>query len=217
MILLYILLFILALLLVCLISNIVVEVNFGDDFSAKVKFLFFKFKFPQEKVNKPLKKQKKVTEQIEQTEKTQKKSYIKRLIEEKGLVSAVSELLSIVKSILSEFGKISKHIRIKRFNLFVCVSSDDPATTAIEYGTLCSVVFPALRYIEENTKLDRKHTKVSVNSDFETASPKFQFNAKIKLRVIFAVLFALKVLFKIIKLKMNDVKQDVKKQSINKN
>ena len=218
MILLYVLLSLLALILLILVSNIVVEASYDDNFKANIRFWFIKFSVPSDKVKKSPSTKKKVIEETKTEENKPKKGYIKKLIEEKGFAAAIGELFSIVKSVLVEFGNLSKHIRISRLNLLVSVASDDPAVTAIEYGTLCSVVFPILRFIEVNTKLNRNKTNVSVVSDFETDKPKFQFNFKIKLRVFFALVFALNVLFKIIKSKMNAMQlQNTNKQTENKN
>ncbi len=206
MVVLYILAAILVVLLLLLLGNISVKVMLDDDFSVVVRYLFFKIKIPQENFKKQHINEKQSDNKT--TEKKPKKNLIKTMIDEKGFVSAVGEIVSLVKSILIEFDKLLNHVRVKDFRLLINVANEDPAVTAIEYGSVCAAVFPVVRIIENKTKLDRKSTKIIVNSDFITGTSDIEFNVKIKLRLIFCVFAAVKVFVQLIKLKIKE--KDVK-------
>lgn len=208
MIALYILSGVLVLCLLLLFSSVSLKALYTTDFLAEVKFWFVKFKFPKDKSNKKPKTQQKE----KQSEK--KQNYISKLIEEKGILSAVNEIADIVKSICSEFGKLLKHIRVNKFSLAINVASDDPAVTAVEYGSICAVVYPMVRLIEANTKFNHKSTKVDVNSDFVSTSPSLDFDVEIKIRLVFILAAALKIFIKLVKNKMNQQKLVSKNKSL---
>lgn len=204
MILLYILLGILALLALILFSSASAEAKIADDFTATVKFWFLKLTFPAKKPKRIKDKPKTDADSKEEKAEEKKPGFIKIMIDEKGVTSAIGELFAVLKSILTEFGRLTKHIRIKRFKFFVNVATDDSALTAVEYGAVCAVVFPAVRFIEDNTKLNRKKTNVFVNSDFVSGKSKIELDAKVKIRVIFLFMFAIKALIQLVKLKLNN-------------
>ncbi len=204
MFLLYILaaLFLLAVLI--LLCNVSVDFAVDDDLSFIIRFLFFKFKFPKTEVTKSHSNKRKT----EKSEDSKKKNLIKTMIKEKGFSTAISEIMSVIKSILAQFDKLLKHVKISNLKLLINVADEDPAITAVEYGAVCAAVFPIVRIIESKTKLDRSSSHVSVNSDFLTGKSQFSLSAKIKFRLIFGVLAALNVLKELVKLKIKE--KDVK-------
>lgn len=206
MLVLYILAALIGIVLLLLFCSVSICAFVDDDFLLSIRFLFFKFNFPNEK-SKHKQKSKK-TKQKEDTLPVEKKNPVKKMIEDKGFVTAVSEIMSIVKSVLNEFDKLLKHVRFRRFNLFINVANQDPALTAVEYGAVCAAVFPVVRIIEAKTQLDRKSTEVLVESDFVTAKSKIKFDVKVKFRLVFGVLAAINVLIQLVKLKLKQ--KDVK-------
>ncbi len=181
--------------LLLLISSVSVFVTNSDKLSVKIGFLFLRFNvYPNNERKKHLNKEK-VTEK-------EKDNAIKRLIAEKGIVSAVGELASIGKIILEKTGKAAKHIRVKKFYFLVTAASHDPAKTAVVYGSLCAIVFPALKGFQNLLKFNDRKTKVSVLSDFNSQSSTIELDIKVKLRLWFIVRLAVGVLFEIIRRKV---------------
>ena len=177
-------------------SSVSVSCRVDDDVNAKIRYLFLTFKIP-----KHSKKRKKKSSDT--PKKQAKPSYIKQLIEQNGLLGAVKELLFIVKTILSRGFKMAHHIRVKRFKTVVTAASDDPARTAVEYGALCSVVFPALSGFQSLMKWNDRKTEVVVNSDFCTDKPTLFIDFKIKLRLFFIVKAGLSVIIALVKRKIS--------------
>lgn len=198
---LYIVLGILLFLALVLFSSISLKVSIDENFSMVLKFWFIKVKIPSDKKSKPKKPKK---ESQKEAENTPKKGYFKQSIEKKGLSATLSEISDVLKIVLSEFDGLLKHFRISDFKLLINVASDDPAKTAIEYGTVCSVVFPLVRLIEVKTKLSRNGTKVTVNSDFTSEKPELKFNLKGKLMVAHILCSGLRLLKILVQLKMDE-------------
>lgn len=195
MIALYIIGAIVLLVFLLLISSVSVFVKYSDELSVKVGFWFFRFNtYPADKSKK--RKSKKIPH------KSKNDNLIMKLIAEKGLVAAISEIASIVKILLVKAGKTAKHIRVKKFYFLVTAASADPAKTAVLYGSLCSVVFPALKGFQEIMKFNDRRTKVLVLSDFNNDSPTVEIDLKLKLRVWFILKAAFGVLIQLIKRKI---------------
>ncbi len=132
---------------------------------------------------------------------------LKKMFADKGTCGAVSELLSIAKAFLKSLGKAVKHLRITRFSLYLSVASDAPAKTAVEYGALCGVVFPALSGAFDRLKWNKTATEVSVKSDFCSNEPSAYISVKAKIRVMFLLCAAASALAAIVRLKLKTAKQ----------
>lgn len=181
--------------LLLLFSSVSVTCRVDDDVKVKIRYLFLTFNLPKHR-------KKKIVSENKSQKKQEKPSYIKQLIEQNGLLGAIKELLFIVKTVLSRGFKMAHHIRVKRFNVVVTAASDDPAKTAVEYGALCSVIFPALSGFQSMMKWNDRKTEVVVNSDFCTDKPTLFVDFKIKLRLFFIIKAGLSMIIAIVKRKM---------------
>ncbi len=179
---LYIVLGIFLLLALILLSSITLKITYSSDFSFVLSYGLIKYKFASK--NKRGKNKAKKKKAQTESKDSKKNGYIKQSIESKGLAATVTELAEIIVTLFSEFGGLLEHLRIKKFKLFLNVASSDPAATAVEYGTVCAVVYPLVRLVEQKTVLSRKGTRVIVNSDFNSQKSELEFELKGKLRVI---------------------------------
>ncbi len=204
MIVLYILAGIALLIVFVLASSISVYLKLSDGFSVKLGFWCFRFDltdYIEKKSN---------AEKQKKAEDTDKKNYIKRLIEQKGLVSALSELLGIAKVIIARLGKLAAKVRIRRFLIKLTVASPDPAKTAFEYGTACALVFPAVNGFQQLFKWNGRKTDVTVDSDFSSDTPTVSLDLKLKLRLGSIVKAGLDILIKLVKIKVKEAMQNQK-------
>ena len=178
-----------------LISSVSVHVSIIEDLRVTVGFWFFRFNvFP---LKSKQFKMKKSTE-------GEKQNYLKKMISEKGFFKTVNELIFIAKVIIKKLGKTAKHIRVKKFFLWIVAASGDPSNTGILFGRLCGIVFPALRGFQSILKWNDRRTKVSITSDFLREKPDFALECKIKLRVYHIVSLGLGVLFELVRRKINN-------------
>lgn len=169
---------IIALLLFC---PVCVELTLRDSFFAKVKFLNITF-FNSEKQEKkaPVEKPQPPAEKRPRPE-----GFFERLKAKKGFAGAVKDLAKFAGDILKRAKSPLSHTHIRHFTLDITVASDNAANTAVEYGAVCSTVYPAVSAVCSLMKVRINH--VNVYSDFERKEPEFYFSASVRLRVIFAL------------------------------
>lgn len=180
-------------LLICLIlfCSVSAQISITDDVTLRLGYLFYSKNIP---LNKPKPKKSKSDVDVKK-----ERSAIKKMIDEKGLRNTVIELIEVVKVLLQKLGSLAKHIRVKRFNLTVIVAAEDPATTGIEYGALCAVVYPFLGVLKNTLKFNEKKANVSLNANFENKQQEFKFSAKLKVKLWFVLIAAVGALLVLVK------------------
>lgn len=160
MIALYIILGILLLIFLILLIPVEIIAHYGDDLTLTLKVLFYrKVLLPQpEKPEKPKmeKKEKKPEDKPKEKkepkeEKEKKSSYLTKLREKKGLSGVLSLLTGLAKIAGSTLKGLFSHLVIRRLDVGIALSSGDAASTAINYGRLCAVVYPAVDVIVSST------------------------------------------------------------------
>lgn len=78
---------------------------------------------------------------------------------------------------------LAKKINFKHFGLDIICGGADAADAAIEYGIVCSTVYPFIGYLETNFKGAEKALSVNICCDFENEAY-FGTEIKAKLRII---------------------------------
>ena len=81
---------------------------------------------------------------------------------------------------------------IKKLNLNVTVAGEDAAQTAITYGSVCSLLYPAVAFLKGITTV--KKDNISLLCDFEKASPEINFFLDGKISYIYLLVAAFKIL-----------------------
>ncbi len=97
------------------------------------------------KLSGKLKIKKRKTKSKSETEKTtkKKKSAFAELREERGFFGMLDLLWRVVKLATGAFCGILRGLIVKKFDFFVTVRGEDASETAVEYGELCAVLYPA--------------------------------------------------------------------------
>ena len=109
-----------------------------------------------------------------------------------GFLEALGELLKLVFGFT---GGVLKGLRLKRFQLYLCVSGDqDAAAGAVLYGRIAAGVYPACG--ELFSLLPCKDKGVTIDLDYGAPAHKIDFSATLSIRPIVIVAQALKLLFK---------------------
>ena len=189
-------LFFFFLLLLC---PVTVHASFEDEFTAKVTYLFFRYKIlPQPEKAEADKEENEDNEQKE--EKQQKndiKSKIKGIIEQKGL----SGFLNIVKEFAAigtgAAKKLFSHIVINDISVNIVVADEDAAQAAIYYGYTCSVVYPAMSLLVNYMKCKQYH--INIAPHFNEKESRVQFKVKAHIQLLFIFSAAIPALLKTIK------------------
>ena len=192
----YIIVAVLILIALILLLPFSLEIAFIEDFKLKVKFLGIPvYKYKEKQVGK-----KKSKEEIEKSG-IKPKSLFSRFKEKYGFFGTVKAFFAFFKEILSVIKPLIPHIKIRKIRLCVLVASSDAATTAIEYGAVCTAAYPILSFLE--TVADIGYKKIDIKSDFENTVPHFSFSGEVR----FSLCYFLATAFKAYKVYKNFIER----------
>ena len=175
-----------------------VFISFKEEFFVKVKFAGVKlFEIPEPSPKKKSKKAKKEQSKVEEkgglaVVDDAKKLFVK-LKEKYGFLGAVKVIFAFLKETLSHIKPYFRHIKIKKIILNLTVASSDAATTAIEYGKVCSAVYPVLSFFDTFEQVYFR--QINVGTDFQSQKPDFNFSLQVKVSIIYFIIMAFKVVF----------------------
>lgn len=161
------------------------HIKFDGDFSAKIKIAGIKAYEPAEEESPSEKAAD--SEKKARTDNNMRKMFGK-LEDRLGFSGAVKEIFSFVKSLLKRLKKQLGHIAVRRLCLNIRVASSDAAQTAVEYGAVCSAVYPALSFLDSVT--DIKIKRINIFSDFNSEKSDFSFSVIIRIKIIFLIILA---------------------------
>lgn len=156
--------------------------DYGDDLFAYVRICGIKIKLAGGKA-----KQKKQKSE-EKPKKRKRENFFKSKIKERGISTAISDFVNFAQGVWGRVGFILSHIAVRDFCLCVRVAGSDAAMTAIEYGAVCSVLYPFLNFLY--TQADFKMKQVDVVADFDGKDSDIRFHIKLKTRPIIPIIAA---------------------------
>ncbi len=182
-----------------------VYMTYDEDFKLDISWLFIKLhilpkkeKTEKEKKEEPPKEPE--TEENPKPEKEKKDNIIVNFYKNQGFSGVIQLLRDTVSAINGMFGSIFKHFIFRELKLYMSVGAGDAAETAILYGKICSVVFPAMGLITSTCKV--KEYDCGVQPNFMEADKTAVFRAVISMRPIFiinaVIVLAFKLLFKVV-------------------
>lgn len=200
----YIICGIIAVIALLLLQSIVLTVDYGDDLTLYVRFLFLKFKLiPQNNKDKKKKKNKKSKAKKDAHE---IKKNVDKSLDIKGFADTFSEYREAIRPIIKALGSFCRRIRIYPLKIRAVLAGKDAADLAIDYGRLCAVFYPSLALLCEQFKIKNKNIYIGV----DYVKPKFELNIYLKLRVrlCFALSLCIKSLWRLVctKLKKSGIK-----------
>jgi hypothetical protein len=191
---LYIILGILLFLFLLTLFNVYIFAVYDNELFLDIKIAFVKIKIlpPKPEKKKPEKKPKKKKKPEEEPKKKKAKKENKAFsyVKQKG----VSGILNIVKRIsklaTGVLKDLFKRITVDKLNVRISVAGETAEDTAVKYGRLCSVFFPALRLITEIVTV--KDYNVNVNPDFSQdgeTSAQGEVEARIRILSLLTIVF----------------------------
>lgn len=183
---------ILAIIFLIVLSPIKIYVSASDTFLVKIRLLFLNLYTFDSSVEKKTEKDIKEKDNI--------KSTIGKITNQNDNYNKIVILIKMLKSILSKFAKLLKHIEVEKFNFNITVAGNDAADTAIKYGNVCSIVYPLSTLLSKCVNF--KPENISVYSNFNDNNTNFNLSFLISVRVIYLISFAVSSVFDIIKLRI---------------
>lgn len=195
MIILWILLGLLGFLFVLTLFSVAVSFSFEEEACLTVRYLFFRFSIlpPKEKEGKPPPKKKPGPAKSTPQKKKEKKNPFMDILREKGLKGILKILQEAAKLLGGSLRKLARHIRLNDFSLEIAVSAEDAAKTALQYGRVCSIVYPATSVLVSAAAC--KRYTVDVRPDFDGRAARIRAAAELKVRVLFVLLMGISLFF----------------------
>lgn len=182
-----------ALILLLLFLPVKVFIGFKEAFEVKIKLFGIKvFEIEpesQEKTDEALDKMSDKNAKKD-TEKKAKKIF-SGLKERLGFTGAVKEVFKLLFDCLTHIKFLLRHIKINKIKLNISVASDDAAKTAIEYGSVCSAVYPVLALLDTVPNIGFK--EINIRSDFEGSECDFSFSLQIGIQIFYVLISAFKI------------------------
>ncbi len=199
MIVLYIFLAIIFFIFLLMICPLYIKFYFTDSLCIKVKLLFFYFTLFPTKVkdnkddsdkndNKSLKEEQKVSKN---------KNKVLSIIKEKGISGFLKILKELVEIVLKSTKKVYNKMHIDYVNLFLIVSDDDAAKTAIRYAEVTSFLGMATSVLLNKVNIEKYNIKVCPG--FNENQSKVNFYAKIHFFPISIIKIAIDTLYEFVK------------------
>ena len=186
MIVLYVLGAIILLLTFVLVLPLKVKLGFLGDFVIKVKFLGITV-YPKTKNSQSEPKSESGTE----TNKPKEKNLFEKLVEKQGFKGAVNELFGFFKLVIVPLKKFLKAIKFRKIKVDLAVAGSDAFETAVNYGAVCSVVYPVLSLFQ--SVANAKYKNIDVRSDFEGGKSNFEFSLELKVSLLVLLIFGFKI------------------------
>lgn len=170
------------------------RISYYEELGLKISYLCFSYTvFPQKE-----KKRKKKAKAVKQKKaKGKKENILKTVYHEKGLQGLLHLLQSLAQIAGGALKSLFRHMRAKKLSLHVSISEEDAAETALAYGKVCAVVYPAFSAL--TGAMQCKKFEVAVIPDFQSDKTKIQGEADIKVRVAILLTTAIQVLIKYMK------------------
>lgn len=126
--------------------------------------------------------------------------WFKKTFKERGIKGVINVLKEFARLAMTFLKPIFKHIRLRRIDLDVTVAYEDAADTAVNYGYICSGVYPALSVLLRVMRCGGY--SVNIRPDFNKKELEFDVFAEISLVPWFVVFGAVHALFDFIVLKI---------------
>ena len=181
---------------ITLISAVKLKIYLSNDGYIVLKYLFFRFKYDiygDTKIKKVKKSGTKKPKENAPKSSKEKEGYFNKIYTEEGVVEGTIKLLSTIKHIVSKILELIAECTVVKLNFDMKVATEDPAQTAICYGGVCAVAYPALGILNGMTNIKKQN--VSIVADYNLKKPEISFIIILKLRVFKAI----KVAFALIK------------------
>ncbi len=115
------------------------------------------------------------------------KDALQKSRDKNGLVGVVQETALSVKMIFFKLGYILKNIHIRKLHITCISGGADAAKTAMEYGQICSILYPLLGYMTSVSPKKIRDVKTNIGCDFEKEKSVFLFDTVVSTRLIYSL------------------------------
>lgn len=197
---------VLLLIFILLVLPLTVDLSYEKEFCYRIKYVGFVLFDSEKRIDinrvKRKKKRKKHTQKPSDKLTDQDDGFLKRTYKQKGFFGTVRYFSELLQMLLKRLWWVVKHLKFRHFVLDLTVATSDAANTALEYGAVCSAVYPVLSFLE--TESNFKNEGININADFDKKQPEFKISFCVTTRLLFWVVGTIAVIFDFIKLQRKE-------------
>lgn len=118
-------------------------------------------------------------------DKEQKTNKFSELKDKYGFTGAVKYGANIISLTLKRIVWFVRRLKFRKFVLDITVASDNAAKTGIEYGLVCSAVYPIITFLETNA--DFRSKQINIRADFDITNPDIKLSVCVKTYLVMAI------------------------------
>lgn len=167
------------------------EVRFREEFSATVKYLFLSFPLTEEPPPEPVKEAAPGGKPAEAGLGKKLKAMLRR----EGVKGFLQSLQDLAREVKNASRKLLKHVKLKRFDLYVQVGGkEDAAQGAVLYGQVCGVVYTACGLVFGALPCRKK--SVTVDLDYNSRDHRAEFFGSASIGMLFLLKEGLILLYR---------------------
>lgn len=182
-------------LLLCLLllTPVHLEVGFRQEFTAQMRYLWFRFPFRSKEEESPA--QEAPAEAGKGSSSKGLLQGLKAMLRREDLSGFLQSLQELVQALETASRKLLKKVRVKQFDLYVCLGGEeDAAEGAILYGQVCGIVYSACGLLFGLFPGGKK--SVSVDLDYHSREHRVEFSGKASIRLLFLLIEGTILLYK---------------------
>ena len=196
-----IILSVLALFVVILLCPINAKLEYSSGGTLLIKYLFFKYEIPlKDWQNKEYDASSKNESLDKNDEKT---SFLKGLVDKKGVVEAISILIDSLKTLILAILDFCGNVKVSDFRFSLIVGQGDAAETGMVYGACSAVCYTALAALNAVFNIDSQ--KIDISADFEHEVLDISLYAVMKITLFKAIKAAIRAFLTLSKAKINSI------------
>lgn len=180
----YSLLGLLGCLILLLILPVFVRIRYREELSVCVRVLgipVYRYASAEEKPDKPQKQKKKATDKPKKEKKKDGLfADLAKDLKTGGVSAALGTVKALAKLAIGTLKRVFRAITVDRLQLQLRIAAEDAASTAIDTGRVCAVLYPSLSALQCALRI--RHREVTVTPDY--LAEKGQVTADVRLHII---------------------------------
>lgn len=176
-------------LLLLLLLPVSVHLRLDEQFSLRVRYAGIPvYSYPGKPGREKKKKKEKKSAKLGEAP-AAKENYFQKLRRERGWTGAVRQLCRIAGLLLRKLRWFVRRLKFRAFRFRLVVATADAAETAVDYGIVCSAVYPVLTGLF--TLTDCKAKQIDISADFDHTNPQLEFSFSVGTRLLTALIAVL--------------------------
>lgn len=100
-----------------------------------------------------------------------------------GFIFTVKDMFRVLASLLGEVKGLLKYCTVKKLHITAVCTGEDAADAALNYGQLCTVIYPFIGLVHSAMKVKKKAKKLDIRCDYSGNEEAFRFNSVISVRL----------------------------------